>query len=342
MILISGILFNLYGLVNINLLFLTPYNLLNYGGVQHQINLMNDYIGKTSNIESKIAGPNSKDYDLGRVLNIPFNNSVASITLFPDRKKLLEAIEWSDVVHIHEPFIPLIFWKLPKNKKYIFTHHANLNKLYTFFMSIIYKIIKIKGVSVYVSESALSNAKTLNNQPILIPNMIEVNKNIEFNNKKKFLFVGRNEKRKNFNYFKLLSKEKSFQDYEFEAITNENIENFNGVIYLKPNDDEKNIIFKNSSIYFALNTKNESFGITLIEAINSGNIVICSDLAAFKDVLEESGIYYERNSYKSLLNLLTNTLKSDLNFLWEKQYESIQKYDVEKNMENYVLLYLNN
>ena len=328
--------------MNINLLFLTPYNLLNYGGVQHQINLMNDYISKTSNIESKIAGPNSKDYDLGRVLNIPFNNSVASISLFPDRKKLLKAIEWSDVVHIHEPFIPLIFWKLPKNKKYIFTHHANLNKLYTFFMSIIYKIVKIKGVSVYVSESALSNAKTLNNQPILIPNMIEINRNIEFNNEKKILFVGRNEKRKNFNYFNLLSKEKLFQDYEFEAVTNENIENFDGVIYLKPNDEEKKIIFKNSSIYLALNTKNESFGITLIEAINSGNIVICSDLAAFKNVLEESGIYYERNSYKSLLSLLTNTLKSDLHFLWEKQYESIQKYDIEKNMEHYVLLYLNN
>ena len=303
---------------------------------------MNDYISKTSNIESKIAGPNSKDYDLGRVLNIPFNNSVASISLFPDRKKLLKAIEWSDVVHIHEPFIPLIFWKLPKNKKYIFTHHANLNKLYTFFMSIIYKIIKIKGVSVYVSESALSNAKTLSNQPILIPNMIEINKNIEFNDQKKILFVGRNEKRKNFNYFNLLSKEKSFQDYEFEAITNENIENFSGVIYLKPNNDEKNFIFKNSSIYLALNTKNESFGITLIEAINSGNIVICSDLVAFKDVLEESGIYYERDSYESLLSLLTNTLKSDLHFLWEKQYESIQKYDIEKNMEDYVLLYLNN
>ena len=328
--------------MNINLLFLTPYNLANYGGVQHQINLMNDYISKTSNIESKIAGPNSKDYDLGRVLNIPFNNSIASISLFPDRKKLLKAIEWSDVVHIHEPFIPLIFWKLPKNKKYIFTHHANLNKLYTFFMSIIYKIVKIKGVSVYVSESALSNAKTLNNQPILIPNMIEINKNIEFNNEKKILFVGRNEKRKNFNYFNLLSKEKLFQDYEFEAVTNENIENFDGVIYLKPNDEEKNIIFKNSSIYLALNTKNESFGITLIEAINSGNIVICSDLAAFKNVLEESGIYYERNSYKSLLSVLTNTLKSDLHFLWEKQYESIQKYDIEKNMEHYVLLYLNN
>ena len=328
--------------MNINLLFLTPYNLVNYGGVQHQINLMNDYISKTSNIESKIAGPNSKDYDLGRVLNIPFNNSVASISLFPDRKKLLKAIEWSDVVHIHEPFIPLIFWKLPKNKKYIFTHHANLNKLYTFFMSIIYKIVKIKGVSVYVSESALSNAKTLNNQPILIPNMIEINRNIEFNNEKKILFVGRNEKRKNFNYFNLLSKEKLFQDYEFEAVTNENIENFDGVIYLKPNDEEKKIIFKNSSIYLALNTKNESFGITLIEAINSGNIVICSDLAAFKNVLEESGIYYERNSYKSLLSVLTNTLKSDLHFLWEKQYESIQKYDIEKNMEHYVLLYLNN
>lgn len=328
--------------MNINLLFLTPYNLLNYGGVQHQINLMNAYINNTSNIESKIAGPNSIDYDLGRAINIPFNNSVASISLFPDRKKLLNAIEWSDVVHIHEPFIPLIFWKLPKNKKYIFTHHANLNRLYTFFMGFIYKIIKIKGISVYVSESALSNAKTLNNQPILIPNMIEINKNIKFNNNKKFLFVGRNEKRKNFKYFNLLSKEKSLQDYEFEAITNENIANFNGVIYLKPNDDEKKTIFQNSSIYLALNTKNESFGITLIEAINSGNVVISSDLLAFKNVLDESGIYYERNSYESLLNLLTNTLKNDLHSIWEKQYESIQKYDIDLNMEHYILLYLNN
>ena len=328
--------------MNINLLFLTPYNLLNYGGVQQQINLMNDYINKTSNIESKIAAPNSNDYDLGRVINIPFNNSVASISLFPDRKKLLKAIEWSDVIHIHEPFIPLIFWKLPKNKKYIFTHHANLNKIYTFFMRIIYKIIKIKGASVYVSQSALSNAKSLNNQPILIPNMIEINKNIEFNNKKKFLFVGRNEKRKNFNYFNFLSKEESFQDYEFEAITNENIENFNGVIYLKPNDDIKNIIFQNSSIFLALNTKNESFGIILIEAINSGNVVICSDLDAFKNVLKESGIYYDRNSYESLLSLLTNTLNSDLHPLWEKQYQFIQKYDIDINMQHYVLLYLNN
>lgn len=328
--------------MNINLLFLTPYNLLNYGGVQHQINLMNDYINNISNIESKIAGPNSNDYDLGRAINIPFNNSVASISLFPDRKKLLNAIEWSDVVHIHEPFIPLIFWKLPKNKKYIFTHHANLNRLYTFFMGFIYKIIKIKGISVYVSESALSNAKTLNNQPILIPNMIEINKNIKFNNNKKFLFVGRNEKRKNFKYFNLLSKEKSLQDYEFEAITNENIANFNGVIHLKPNDDEKKTIFQNSSIYLALNTKNESFGITLIEAINSGNVVISSDLLAFKNVLDESGIYYERNSYESLLNLLTNTLKNDLHSIWEKQYESIQKYDIDLNMEHYILLYLNN
>ena len=140
----------------------------------------------------------------------------------------------------------------------------------------------------------------------------------------------------------MLSKEKSFQDYEFEVITNENIENFDGVIYLKPDDDEKNLIFKNSSIYLALNTKNESFGITLIEAINSGNIVICSDLDAFKNVLKESGIYYDRNSYESLLSLLTNTLNSDLHPLWEKQYQSIQKYDIDINMQHYVLLYLNN
>ena len=61
---------------------------------------MNDYISKTSNIESKIAAPNSKDYDLGRVLNIPFNNSVASISLFPDRKILLKAIKQKQKNHL--------------------------------------------------------------------------------------------------------------------------------------------------------------------------------------------------------------------------------------------------
>ena len=198
------------------------------------------------------------------------------------------------------------------------------------------KIKNNKKINPNLSGLIISEENTLKDA------MIKINKNIEFNNTKKFLYVGRNEKRKNFNYFNFLSKEKSFQDYKFEAITNENIKNFNGVIYLKPNDEEKNIIYKNSSIYLALNTKNESFGITLIEAINSGNIVICSDLPAFKNVLEESGIYYERNSYKSLVNLLTNTLKSDLHFIWEKQYECIQKYDIEKNMEHYVLLYSNN
>ena len=69
--------------------------------------------------------------------------------------------------------------------------------------------------------------------------------------------------------------------------------------------------------------------------------MICSDLVAFKNVLDESGIYYKRNSYESLLNLLTNTVNSDLRFLWKKQYETIQKYDIDINMENYILLYLN-
>ena len=31
----------------------------------------------------------------------------------------------------------------------------------------------------------------------------------------------------------------------YKGITNEDIENFNGFVYLKPNDDAKNIIFQN-------------------------------------------------------------------------------------------------
>jgi len=171
----------------------------------------------------------------------------------------------------------------------------------------------------YLDEMKNLTFLSLTNKTLNLPkNVISagINSTSQFNTIKKFLET---------NQIQRTIFLTPIQDYEFEAITNENIENFDGVIYLKPNNDEKNFIFKNSSIYLALNTKNESFGITLIEAINSGNIVISSDLAAFKDVLEESGIYYERNSYKSLLSLLTNTLKSDLHFLWEKLYGTLHK-----------------
>ena len=328
--------------MSIKVLLVTPYSFEKYGGVQNQVNLMEDFLSLHNEYEVKVFAYGKTDLlDSNKVFNIPFNSSISSVLLFPNRKLLRDYIDWADVVHIHEPFVPIFFWKLPKNKKYIFTHHASLGKIITNILSIVYKFFRFKSISTYVSESAESNALSLNSEPVLIPNMININQNISFNKSQGYLFIGRQEKRKNYNFFVKLSNQKQFTNKLFFAVTNKAKSDKNITIFENPTDEFKNVIFGKTNIYLALNTKSESFGITLLEAVNNGNLVISSDLSSFINVLPNSYIVYKNNNFDSLFNVLTKLDSEDLNFLWNKQYEDIRKYDLEENMKKFILLYSN-
>ena len=113
--------------MSIKVLLVTPYSFQKYGGVQNQVNLMEDYLSSHEEFEVKVfAYGKTESLDSNKVYNIPFNSSISSVLLFPNKKLLRDYIDWADVVHVHEPFVPILFWRLPKNKKYIFTHHASL------------------------------------------------------------------------------------------------------------------------------------------------------------------------------------------------------------------------
>ena len=328
--------------MSIKVLLLTPYSFQKYGGVQNQVNLMEDYLSSHEKFDVKVfAYGKTESLDSNKIFNIPFNSSISSVLLFPNRKLLRNYINWADVVHVHEPFIPLFFWKLPKSKKYIFTHHASLGSIIKNILNIIYKFLRYKGVSTYVSKSAESNALSLNSEPILIPNMIRINQNISFNKNQGYLFIGRQETRKNYSFFVELSNNELFKNKLFYAVTNKDISHKNITIFKNPTDEFKIEIFGKTNIYLALNTKSESFGITLLEAINNGNIVISSDLSSFINVLPNSYIVYKNNDFESLCNVLTKLDSKDLNSLWNKQYEDIRKYDLEENMKKFLLLYSN-
>jgi len=328
--------------VSIKVLLVTPYSFQKYGGVQNQVNLIEEYLSSHDEYEVKVfAYGKTKSLDSNKVFNIPFNSSVSSVLLFPNRKLLLEYIDWADVVHVHEPFVPLLFWKLPKNKKYVFTHHASLGAIVTNILNIIYNFFRYRSISTYVSKSAETNALSLNSEPVLIPNMIKINQNISFNKSHGFLFIGRQEPRKNYSFFVKLSNHKQFTNKLFYAITNKDRSDKNITIFKNPDDDFKNEIFAKTNIYLALNTKSESFGITLLEAVNNGNLVISSNLSSFINVLPNSYITYKNKDFDSLCNVLTNLEKKDLNSMWNKQYEDISMYDVEENMKKFILLYAN-
>ena len=326
--------------MSIKVLLVTPYSFQKYGGVQNQVNLIEDYLSSHEEFEVKVfAYGKTESLDSNKVFNIPFNSSVSSVLLFPNRKLLLDYIDWADVVHVHEPFVPIFFWKLPKNKKYIFTHHASLGRIITNILSVVYKSFRYRSISTYVSKSAESNALSLNSEPVLIPNMIKINPNISFNKRQGYLFIGRQESRKNYSFFVKLSNHKQFTNKLFYAITNKDKSDNNITIYENPTDEFKIEIFGKTNIYLALNTKSESFGITLLEAVNNGNLVISSDLSSFINVLPNSHIVYKNNNFDSLCNVLTKLDSEDLNLLWNKQYKDIREYDLEENMKKFILLY---
>ena len=328
--------------MSIKVLLLTPYSFKKYGGVQNQVNLIEEFLSSHDDYKVKVfAYGKSESLDSNKVFNIQFNSSISSVMLFPNRKLLLDYIDWADVVHVHEPFVPLFFWKLPKNKKYIFTHHASLGRTITKILSIFYKLFRYKSISTYVSKAAESNALSLNSDPVLIPNMIKINKNISFSKNHGYLFIGRQETRKNYNFFVKLSNHKQFSSKLFYSVTNKDRLDENITSFINPSDQLKDEIFSKTNVYLALNTKSESFGITLLEAINNGNLVISSDLNSFINVLPNSHIVYQNKNFDSLCNVLLKLDSKDLNSLWNKQYEDIRKYDLEENMKKFILLYSN-
>ena len=70
-------------------------------------------------------------------------------------------------------------------------------------------------------------------------------------------------------------------------------------------------------------------------------IAVSSDIEAFKDVLEESGVYFKNNNLDNLIETLDDLSRSDLESIFNKQKQHISKYDLRKNMDDYILLYLN-
>ena len=324
-----------------NLLLVSPYNVNFFGGVQNQVNLFKNGLD-SSNFNVRVLAPESSDYDIGKSFKIPFNGSSNPISLIPDNKILNEAMGWADIIHIHEPFIPLFFWRIKTSKKVVVTHHAKISKFIYYGLKFLYLTVNNKNFySTAVSDEAKANALTLSKTTRIIPNFIDINKNISFVPNNNFLFIGRNESRKNLKLFIDLSK--TMEDTrEFIAITNKSSKDGLIKYLIDLSDDEKNLIIKNVGYFIAPQTHSESFGITILEAINAGNIAICSNLTAFIDLLGDSGIYFKNDNLQSLLNVLNKLNNADLDKIWNKQYDHINKnYNLQKVLDDWIYVYNN-
>ena len=324
--------------MSINLLLVSPYSMNFFGGVQNQIDLIKASLrGEDFNV--KVLSPDSPDFNIGEAIKIPFNGSIAPIKLFPKRKIIKESLKWADIIHIHEPFIPLCFWRIPVNSKTIITHHSSIS----IFISSIQKMLiknerKAAKITAVSNEAAKNVVQGLNVR--IVPNAIAPEEmNIYFNTSRDILFIGRNERRKNFKLYYQLSELLKNSNYSFRAITNKNIRAPNVELYLNPDDEIKNEVLKISSIYLAVNTHGESFGITILEAINAGCTAVCSDITPFKDLLGDSGVYFKNNNLEDLKQTVERLVKSDMRAIYNNQKKHIDKYSLNKVIPSWISLY---
>ena len=108
---------------------------------------------------------------------------------------------------------------------------------------------------------------------------------------------------------------------------------------MNPSDETKFKLLNESKLFVVPYTKNESFGVVILEAIFNGCVVICSDIPVFKNILKESGIYFDNKNSFSLNNSIKNTLNLDLDKIWKSQYKEVSRYKTELVMRSWIELY---
>ena len=325
-----------------NILVVSPYSFAEYGGVQSQIIYAKKYLElKGHNV--KILAHKSGDFEIDKCIRLPFNGSVSNVSLSCDNKLLEEAVNWSDIVHIHEPFIPLLFWRInTANKIAITTHHAALNKFFSYVLMIIYKLFNTNKniTSSYVSIFSKDQASSLSSDIVCIPNFYENKKIINTQvSRNRLTFLGRSESRKGISIFINSIDSYILNDLIPTIITNKNVNKTYIDSFLNPSDETKFKLLNESRLLVVPYTKNESFGVVILEAIFNGCVVICSDIPVFKNILNESGIYFDNKNSSSLNKTIKNSLNLDLDEIWKCQYQEVSRYKTDLVMRSWIELY---
>ena len=98
-----------------------------------------------------------------------------------------------------------------------------------------------------------------------------------------------------------------FNDEEVQLFKNLRI--VDNISQKSASDDELNYFYESSNLYVTLSLI-EGFGLTPLEAMNSGCPVICSDIPVFKEIFKDACEFADPNDVESVKILIEQILKS--------------------------------
>jgi len=308
----------------------SPYDFAFPGGVINHISALEQQFTKMGH-KVKVIAPaseaasnvNSKLIPIGRPRPIPTSGSIARVTISPwlsSRIKHVLEEEKFDIIHLHEPFMPMLCTTVLRLSKTvnIGTFHASSVKSwhelmgYNFGRPLSTMLLrrwcqKLNG-RIAVSKPAMEYvSKYFAGDYNIIPNGIDIERFSpdvspfdEFHDGKvNILFVGRLEKRKGLNYllkaYKRVKQEipesrlivvgpgtRLRRKYE-KQVKHDRLKDVVFVGYASQDDLPR--YYKTADIFCAPATGWESFGIVLLEAMAVGTPVVASNIEGYASVV---------------------------------------------------------
>lgn len=338
-----------------------PYNLYKGGGVQECVFALQSELTKRGH-EVLIITPHSRSFPdvipsyvrtLGNMTDVKSFHTTAQVSISADAKQidLLLGTERFDILHFHEPWVPLLSRQLLSRDvaKHVATFHAKLPD--TVMSKTIEKVVGpytksiIKNIDTMtaVSDAAAEYVRGITDQEIeIIPNGIDIKKYAAIHarsEKNRILFIGRLEKRKGVKYlldaFKVLSVsvpdaelviagdgpdraklEEYAEELRLQRVT------FTGFV----SETKKIELLASARVFCSPAIYGESFGIVLLEAMAAGLPVVAADNPGYRTVMKERGLLslvdvknVDDFSRRLELLLLDNTIRLAWQD-WAKQY----------------------
>jgi phosphatidylinositol alpha-mannosyltransferase len=299
----------------------SPYDTAHPGGVfEHIAHLRSEFERNGHDVtvlapRGRKGGLEVRDgfYGIGRTVPIPANGSTVrvtfDVTLYTAVKALLRQ-EQFDVIHLHEPLIPVLPYLVLLNSRSVnvATFHAfrASSPWYTAFKPYMTFMMSRLDARIAVSEPARDFVSQYFHGPYdIVPNGIDVHR---FRDVEPFtwardgvpriLFVGRyNEPRKGFKYLlrAMPSIHLQFPDARLVVVGGGTPDRFDGLMerYGVRNVDFAGLVtpeelpryYASCDLFCAPSISGESFGIVLLEAMASGRPVVAGDIPGYRSVM---------------------------------------------------------
>lgn len=350
------------------------------GGVQECVLALRDGIIARGH-EAYIITPQPNDYNgqstegmilIGSARPFRAARTTAQISASVDLDKLNTMLmeEDFDVLHFHEPWVPMLSMQLLQRSDaiHVATFHAAMSERRTsrtverVITPYTKSILKYLDVMTAVSPTATNYVQTLTDRSLaIVPNGIDLKKYHNGNHdngseRKTVLYIGRLEKRKGVKYllnaFAILKH--AHPEYELiiagDGPDREKLEDqirefgIRGVTFLGYIEESKKLqLLQEATIFCSPALYGESFGIVLLEAMASGCVTVAGNNSGYESVMKGRGQLSLVNPKDSVefarrLALLGNDLV--LRAAWrEWAREHVLQYDYDKVIDQYVKIY---